>query len=192
MLYTQYLFSSGADIQLLVIPRPEPVSRSIRDDQSSFAGKFHVFSEALEADLDLMLAHHFGENLGALSFTRGVLEGIWRTDMSFTRLESDETVVSLTTNLDRSWVLFGKNLYAFIEYFYSGVGVSDGNYTDLDLDLTDRILRSELFTLGRDYLTLGSQLEWSPRLNMFFNHIFNLHDESDLSWLERVHILRAN
>ncbi len=175
--YAQWLFDWGADLQTVVIPRRVP-DGSLASDQSSFAGKFHHRIDSLELDFDLVAARHFDENLFGGGISMSLLGGVLRSDVSVTELRSGSNSVSFDANFDRSFLLFEKNLYGYVEYFRSGVGVGDGEYNSISQDALDRLGRGELFVLGRDYLAAGTKLEMHPLLNWFTSTIFNLHDES--------------
>jgi hypothetical protein len=55
--------------------------------------------------------------------------------------------------VDYSWVWAKKNVYGFVEFFYSGAGRDDYTRAIFDPQVTDRIDRGELFTLGKYYLS---------------------------------------
>lgn len=190
MLYMQYLFGSGDDLQFLAIPRRDPLDGQVEEDQSSFATKLHGRAECFEIDYDLVGARHFGEYLAGIGVNREVLGAVARIDATFTELEDGEQVVSTVVNLDRSGVVIEKNIYGYIEYFLSGVGLKDVSTFPLHPELTDRISRGELFTLGRDYLAIGGRIEWTPLLNIYLNEILNLHDESSFPQLRATYDVR--
>jgi hypothetical protein len=59
--------------------------------------------------------------------------------------------------------------------------------------LQERISRGELFSLGRDYLAAGMQIELTPLFNLFPSMIWNLNDDSfffqvraDYDWKENI------
>jgi len=104
---------------------------------------------------------------------------VWRLDALHTAVPEQKDVWSLATNLDYSWVLFGKNMYGFVEYYRNGFGsASASGYLAADPELIARLLRGEVFTIGRDYAALGVQVELSPLVNAFANVIQNLNDAS--------------
>jgi hypothetical protein len=62
--------------------------------------------------------------------------------------------------------------------------------------LQERISRGELFSLGRDFLTAGMQIELTPLFKAFPSTIWNLNDDSfffqvraDYDWKENVLII---
>ena len=187
MLYTQWLFDSGDDLQAIAIPRRDPSTNSLQEEESSFALKYHGRIDALLIDYDLLASRHFEEWLYGLGVSGEVLEAIWRFDVSLIDLRREQSALSMVANIDYSWVLFGKNFYAFLEYFYSGVGTSKENYSMPAERLVDRIARGELFTLGRNYLGIGGRFEATPLVNTYLNHFVNIGDSSGLVQLRIVY-----
>ncbi len=182
LLYLQWLQETGGELQFLLIPRRDPVDDSIESDRSSYALKWHDRVEGLELEYDLLAAAHYGETVIGAGVSHDVMDAVWRLDVSLTDLEQRGIEPAVVTNLDRTWEVFGKNVYGYAEYYRSAVGVGSDDYGSLDLDddITDRLSRGELFTLGRDYIGAGVRLEWTPLINLFSNTIFNLHDESGI------------
>lgn len=176
MLYGQYLFSDGGDVQLLSVVRRDPLTSSVLSTQSSFAGKWHTNVNGI--DVDLVLAQHYDEPHFGGGIAAPVFDGVLRADAMLVDVENGDAEFSLITNYDRSWIFAGFNMYGFVEYFHSGFGVSESSYLDPPLELAERLLRGELFTLGRDYMSVGLQTELTPRWNWFVSLINNLHDES--------------
>lgn len=181
MVYQQLLFEGGEDIQLLLIPRRDNSSDDIDSSDSSYATKLRGQIGTSSLGYDLVLARHYNDFLYGAGVNKEFLEAIWRVDVLLTDLADSEQAVSLVANVDRSWILFDKNVYGFVEYFRSGVGVSGDNYAHIDSALSDRIERGELFTLGSDYLAVGGQIELDPRINLFVSDIANLHDASGVA-----------
>ena len=176
MLYGQWLFDSGNDMQAILLPRREPGSNDVECDQSSFVFKYHGMNAGF--DYDLLTARHYDETLLGIGLAKDWHGAIWRFDVSVTKLNDGGHATSLVTTLDRSWTWIGHNIYGYIEYFRNGVGEADKNYTTPNTDLQERISRGELYNLGRDYLAAGMQIELSPLLNLFPSMIWNLNDES--------------
>jgi hypothetical protein len=195
MLYGQWLFESGNDLQMILLPRRNPNTDHVESEQSSLAFKYHgTYRE--EWDFDLLAARHFNENVFGIGLSKGVYEALWRLDVSATRLKEGSTVVSLVSNIDYSWVWFEKNFYGYIEYFRNGVGETQrANYLSLESALQTRLQRGEVYTLGRDYLGGGVQIELTPLFNLYTNWIGNLHDSSGIfqirgiyDWMENVQL----
>ena len=55
-------------------------------------------------------------------------------------------------NIDYSWMWWERNFYGFLEFYFNGLG--NDQYTEAltDPDLSERLERGELHTLGRAYL----------------------------------------
>jgi hypothetical protein len=194
MLYGQWLFDSGDDLQAIVLPRRDPVADDVESEQSSFAFKYHGMKAGI--DYDLLAARHFDEPLLGIGLAKDWRGAIWRFDVSVTELNDGGHATSLVSNLDRSWTWLGYNIYGYIEYFRNGVGEAHEDYTPPNRDLQERISRGELFSLGRDFLTAGMQIELTPLFKAFPSTIWNLNDDSfffqvraDYDWKENVLII---
>ena len=195
MLYGQWLVGAKDDVEAMIVPRRDPSTNRVEGDQSSYAVKYRFRLSGF--DLDLLAAHHFGENLAGVGVVRSVGGAVWRLDVSYTDLETGGSATSLVTNMDYSWMWGGKNVYGYAEYFHSGVGESDrANYPFPNVELSERLARGELFTLARDYAALGLQVEFTPLFNFYTNLIANVHDGSKYlqlrgvyDWLEDVQLM---
>jgi hypothetical protein len=177
MLLAQWTLSEGGDVQAIVLPRRDPSTHELESEQGSYAVKLR--RRAGEFDLDFLAARHVGESLFGVGFVRSIGGAVWRLDTSYTDLDDDDGAWSLVTNVDYSWSWFDRNVYGYVEYFRNGFGESDtGAYASPDPALSARIDRGELYTLGRDYLALGLQVELSPLVNLHTNLIRNLNDGS--------------
>lgn len=176
MIYGQWLFDGGDDVQFIVLPRRDPVSHDLETDQGSIAFKYHGMKAGI--DYDLLAARHYDEPLLGIGLARDWHGAIWRIDVSVTELDDGGHATSLVTNLDCSWTWLDRNVYGYIEYFRNGVGEADKNYTRTNRDLQERISRGEVFTLGRDFLAAGMQIELTPLFNLLPSMIWNLNDQS--------------
>ncbi len=186
MFYGQWLYGDQDDMQAIVLPRRNPVTRRVEGDQSSYAVKFH--SRVSGFDLDWLAAHHYGENLAGAGVVKSVGGAVWRMDVSYTGLKDRANAFSLVTNMDYSWTWGGKNIYGYLEYFRNGVGETDrANYAMPNAALSARLARGELFTLARDYAALGLQIEFNPLFNLYTNLIGNLNDGSKFLQLRGVY-----
>ncbi|MDM8547916.1 hypothetical protein QUF61_15615 [Candidatus Venteria ishoeyi] len=182
MLYGQWLLDNGADIQWIILPRRHIHNHKLSSGQSSFAVKFHHSLE--EIDFDLLLARHYAQNSIGAGFAADIGGAVWRMDIRLDHKPSGGNTVSMLSNLDYAWTLYGKNVYGLIEYYYNGFGLSQSeNYAKPPAELSQRLLRGDLFNLGRDYLATALQIELSPLYNLFASSIFNLHDQSGIMQL---------
>ncbi len=191
MLYGQWLVGEKDDVQAMLVPRRDPATDRVEGNQSSCAVKFR--SRLSGFDLDLLASRHFAENLAGVGFVKSVGGAVWRLDVSYTDLETGGSATSLVTNMDYSWTWGGKNVYGYAEYFRNGVGETNRtHYTAPNAALSGRIARGELFTLARDYATLGLQVEFTPLFNLYANLIANLNDGSKYLQLRGVYDWRQD
>lgn len=179
MLYGQWLFNSGNDVQSVLVPRRDADSGDLGSDQGSLAFKYHGFLDAKE--YDLLAAHHFGDNMLGVGAATDWRETVLRTDLTLTDTE-EKVIASAVANISYSWVWGEKNVSGFLEYFYNGFGQKNGDYNPDDLvsntELMQRLARGEVFTLGRNYLAGSITYEATPLLLLTPNVFINLDDPS--------------
>ncbi|MEJ2033029.1 MAG: hypothetical protein P8Y63_08340 [Deltaproteobacteria bacterium] len=183
LLYVQISKLKSGDLQMLYVPRRDPDTGEVEWDQSSLAGKVHFARGVTE--FDLMAAKHIECDVFGLGSVGYIGTAAWRFDAVWTHPNEGDSAsdyLSLVSNLDTSWVWWGKNFYGFIEFFYSGIGKVKGDYTAalLDPEITDRLARGELFTVGRFYLDGMVQVELHPLVNLFLTMITNVQDPSGI------------
>ncbi len=183
MLYGQYLQQSGNDLQVVWVIRRNS-NGDISKKVDSLAAKYHGFIGSNE--YDLLLAEHYGDaifGIGGITDTNGA---IWRGDVTLTHTPTDE-VISLVTSLTYSWQSWGHNTSGVLEYFYNGFGQSNGDYSLASLnnntDLTERLIRGELFTLGQHYIAASAMVEITPLWLLTPNVFINASDGSFLAQL---------
>ena len=192
MLYGQYLTESGDDMQAVWVLRRD-FDGDVSSDVDSVAAKYHGF--AGNKEYDLLLAQHFDDNVFAIGGLSDLGSALWRGDITLTDTQTDN-VISLVTSLTYSWVGWERNISGVAEYFYNGFGQADGDYSPAALaanpDLTERIVRGELFTLGRNYLALSAMIEMTPLWLLTPNAFINLSDGSLLAQLVTSHDLKQD
>jgi hypothetical protein len=181
MVNVQVPLDSRGNLQFLYVPRRNPASHEVEWDQSSLAGKLHFARGTTE--FDIMAAEHYGSEVVGLGSTGYLGDTAWRLDAVWTFLDQkslEDNYLSLVANMDYSWVWWGKNVYGLIEFFYNGLGKAD--YTDAlsDPDISERLARGELFTLGRTYLSGHIRMELHPLFNIYLTAINNLADPSGI------------
>lgn len=178
MIYTQFSVSKMGDFQFLYVPRRDPSSGDVEGNQSSLAGKLHFAWGTTE--FDIMAAKHFKDEVVGLGSTGYLGDAAWRLDATWTFLDEDNDYLSLVANMDYSWVWWEKNFYGFLEFFYNGLGNNQYTEAFADPDISERLDRGELFTLGRSYLSGHIRVELHPLFNVFFTVINNLTDPSGI------------
>ena len=180
MLYAQYLLDSGNDWQFVSVQRRDDED-NVSSDVSSTALKFHGFG--LQWEYDLLMAEHYDEFMLGVGGLLNVGESVVRGDITLTD-GKEEWVTSLVLNWSYSWEWGGHNVSGVAEYFYNGFGLRESDYTAEKIreetDLVDRIVRGELFTLGRHYVAGSLLLELTPLVNITPNLFVNLGDSSAL------------
>lgn len=181
MLYVQGLFDNGNDLQALLVPRRNIDSGKVESDDSALAAKMHWLLGGDE--VDLLVARNYGDNILGFGYTTELAGNVVNTNISLTD-SGDDTVFSAVVNYNFSSIVHGKNLTGFIEFFYNGFGLSgrENSVRDVvdDTALYERLLRGELFTIGRYYLAGSVQVEMTPLLILGPTLFVNLGDGSGL------------
>jgi hypothetical protein len=199
MLYGQYLFNSGNDLQAVAIVRRDPRSGEVEKDQSSLAFKYHGFLGMNE--VDLLAAEHYGDQLLGIGGIVNVGGAVLRGDLTWTQTDLDE-VWSAVASLSYSWNWGGKNISGAVEYYYNGFGQDNSDYSSAALlqnpDLLKRIARGELFTLARHYAAASATIEVTPLFMLIPSVFLNIEDPSALaqlvaqySWKQNLMLLGA-
>jgi hypothetical protein len=191
LLYGQWQWAGVGDVQLMLLPRRDPLTRVIDHEQASQALKLHA--RAAGFDVDALAARHYDQTLLGFGAVRSLGGAVWRFDASHTGVPGRTGVWSLVSNIDYSWARFGKNMYGFAEYYRNGFGSARASgYLAADPELTARLARGELYTVGRDYVALGMQVELSPLVNAFASVLQNLNDASRYLQLRGVYDWRQD
>jgi len=173
----------STDLQLLCVAHRNPETHDAGFNESSLGGKAH-FSRGT-TELDIMAARHYEDYV--LGFgSRGYLaDAAWRLDATWTALsdpaqESPDGYLSLVANMDYSWVLWDKNFYGLVEFYFNGLGDNDYEDAIANPDIVERLARGELFVLGRSYLSASVQIELHPLLQFYLTAINNINDPSGI------------
>jgi hypothetical protein len=192
MLYGQWLFDGGADIQGVIAPRRDPLTHRVENDQSAAGLKWHGFIGAEQQyGLDLMLARNHDSDVLGLALNGTLGGATWTAEAVPTRQSDGSMHTSWLADIEYAWTCFGRNCAGYAEYFRNGFGASGSHNTlaDLPEPLTERLARGELFTVSRDYVALGLTLEWTSLLNIKPLLIANLDDGSALLAVQVVRSL---
>lgn len=181
MAVVSFPLEPGNELQLLAVARRNPVGGKVELDHSSLAAKYH-FSRGM-AEYDLMAAKHYRDAVFGLGRVGYLGDAAVRLDGTWTMLNSgsgNDNFFSLVANLDYSWVWQDKNYYGLVEFFFNGLGSDQYTRILTDPDMTARLARGELYTLGRTYLAGELQVELHPLFNLSLTAITNLADPSGL------------
>lgn len=192
MLYGQYLQQSGNDLQAVWVFRRD-INGDVSSDVDTIAAKYHGFAGSKE--YDLLLAQHYDDNIIGVGGITDVGGAIWRGDITLTDTQTDN-VFSLVTSLSYSWIAWDHNFSGILEYFYNGFGQANADYSPAALasnpDLVKRIVRGELFTLGRHYVLASAMVEMTPLWLLTPNVFINASDGSFLAQLVSSYDLKQD
>lgn len=131
--------------------------------------------------IDLLAARNYGDTVVGAAYTGEWRENVINASATVTHAD-DENYLSVSASYNYSSILQGKNLTGFVELFYNGFGLSGKRHSIEDVieqqALFSRLLRGELFTIGKYYLAAGTLLEATPLLNLNPILFINLGDGS--------------
>jgi hypothetical protein len=177
MLYAQFLFADGSDLQLIAVPRPPEKYADPTANASSFAAHYHKAFSGFETTW--LVARDHGNWTGGIG-VNGPLEGAtWNVEFVPTAVDHGSGRTSLLANISDASTLFDRNATLFAEYFHNGFGVEgDTTFATLPADLKDMLARGELFNVRRDYVAAGLTWEWSPLVTISPTAIAGLNDGS--------------
>ena len=176
MLWASVITSDKSSLELLTVGRRHSQTNKIAATESSFAVKYNYANNKF--DTYALAARHYNENLLATGLSLDIEKAVFRTDLQIIELEDNDIEIVVLANIDRSWTIVEKNVYSYIEYFYNSMGTRrlDGASNEL----IERLQRSELFTINKNYLSTGAQIELLPILNSYTSTVINLNDGSGI------------
>jgi hypothetical protein len=177
MLYAQYLFGDGSDLQFIAVPRSTVLNGAPDSNESSIALHYHGRIAGWETTG--LLARDHGDWTGALGITGNVSGATWNVEVVPVAVRNGPTVVSALANISDAETVFDRNATLFAEYFRNGFGVTGpATFATLPPDLIDRLARGQLFNVRKDYLAAGMTLEYSPLVTLSPTLIADLDDQS--------------
>lgn len=177
MIYGQYLFDSGADMQAIYVPRPSTFGGAIDPDASTLALRGYTSLGAV--DLAWTIAQDRGDMVQSLGLSGSLGGASWKAEVVDWDLE--------TGSVDPSWLVsitnfgsigdFGTTYFA--EYYHNGFGEpASVSLADLSDALKKRMGTGQVFYAGRDFLALGGSLLVSPDVGITPSAIISLEDRS--------------
>lgn len=192
MLYGQYLFDDGSDLQAVIVPRPGREGGGLTTNASSFAMHYHASIGAYQTTL--LVARDHGDVVAGLGVNGTFGGASWNAEVIPTFVQNAGTYTSLLFNLSDAGSLWTHDVTGFVEYFRNGFGVSSRYYllSQLPVPLVNRLQRGQVFTTGRDYLALGAQLQVTALLQVSPTLIANLDDRSLYGLAEATYSLSDN
>jgi hypothetical protein len=192
MVYAQWLFADGADLQLIVVPRPARAGAQPSSNASSVA--LHLHASVLGHEVTGLLARDHGDVVAGAGLNGSLGGTTWNVELVPTFLDSGGTRVSALANISDAATLFGRNATLFAEYFHNGFGVDADRFSFAALppELLDRLARGQIFNTRRDYFASGMTWEIDPLLNVSPTLIANLNDGSLYALLAATRSLSDN
>ena len=178
MLYGQYLFDDGSDLQLVVVPRPMRRGGGLTANASSFALHFHTTLGNLQTTW--LIARDHGDMVAGIGINGSLGQATWNAEIIPTFVNGGGTYTSALFNISDAGTLWDRDVTYFAEYFRNGFGTGGTRYAlnTLPRPLIDRLLRGQLFDTACDYLAAGAQFQWTPLLQISPTLIANLDDLS--------------
>ncbi len=193
MLYGQWLFDSGMDVQAVVVPRRNPNTGRVAADQSSAGVRWHGFmGQQQQMGIDVLLAQDYRAKVLGIAVNGPLFGTTWTAEIVSTHLVDGGVRTSVLLNTQYAWSWGGKNINGYIEYFHNGFGVSGTGHTltRLPKSLVKRFVRGEVFTVSN--LATGIDIQWTPLLTLKPTVISNLDDGSALLMGQVVYSLTQN
>lgn len=177
MIYAQYLFDSGADLQAIAVPRARRQGGRVSAMASTFALKYHRSLGSVGTTW--LLARDHGETTAGIGLSGPLGGASWNAELVPT-FTGGHSYTSELVNISAAATLAGHSATLYAEYFRNGFGTSSrGAALDtLPPVLVDRLLRGEIFTTSRNYIAGGLSIEATPLLTLSPNLIVNLDDRS--------------
>jgi len=191
MVYAQYLFDSGADIQAIAVPRGVTLGGPVVFAASTYALRGHSALGSLDGNL--MLARDRGDSVAALGLSGALGGAAWNAEYIHWALSDGTHAPSWLLNISNFGVLFGRNISYFGEVYHSGFGVAASvPVVALPATLTKKLATGQVFFAGRDFFAAGLRVELTPDASVAPGAIVSLGDGSALASLSADYALGDN
>lgn len=179
MVYGQYLFDSGADVQAIYVPRPAVAGSAVDPDSSTIA--LRGFSNFGPVDASVLWAQDRGDRALAVGLS-GALGGAgWKAEVVDWQLATGAVDPSWVVNITNFGSLGDWGLSYFAEVYHNGFGTTPGTPVDvLPAALAKRMATGQVFYGGTDYVALGAQLLISPEFSLAPSAIISATDGSKM------------
>ena len=183
MVYGQWLFSNGSDIQMALVPHKQQRD-ALKSDPDNGKDTYALYANLYFGSLqwNLLLARDYADIVLGVGVNGPLADAVWNMEIIPTWLDDNTVKTSILLNISQASTMLNHNLNSFIEFYHNGFGKTDNRYTLIQLDpaLTAHLVRGQQFVTGRDYLTLGATWEWTPLMQLIPTIILNLNDGSNL------------
>lgn len=192
MVYGQWLFDDGSDLQFIAVPRPARAGGALTSNASSFALHLHTVIGGMQTTW--ILARDHGDWVAGAGINGELGQATWNAEIIPTFVHDGPVLTSGIVNISDATTLFGRDVTLFAEYYRNGFGLAARHYALIDLPapLRDRLARSQVFDTGRDYLAAGAQLQWTPLFQINPALIANLDDGGLYGVVQGIYSLREN
>ena len=180
MIYAQYLFDNGNDMEAVFVPRRAVAGGPMEWDQSTLA----LRTTLLLGDFDgtVMLAQDHGDTLLNFSLSGPVGDAAWSAEVGQWFLADGSSATNYLANFTNSGTLGEMNITYFAEYFHNGFGVDSSTPLDeLPASLATRLSTGQLFNVGQDFLALGGMLSVTAGVTVTPSVITSLNDGSSFA-----------
>lgn len=165
------------NLQLVAVGRRDS-NGTITSDASSFGSILNYEGEGY--DIGVLFGANRGNSIGGLSLSKNLGEYVVRLDASYYDTDNSSLKNDFLVNIDRGIQILGYETYLFIEYFYSGLGVSKDQYSEVNQDLNARIREGEIFTLSKHYLSGGARIQLNDLIQLNLLSVLNILDGSNV------------
>lgn len=188
MIYGQYLFDSGADIQAVYVPRPETVGGQISRENSTLAVR--GFTTVGMTDFTLTFAEDRGDRVTALGFSGslgalGVKGEYVNWDLASGSAEPSWVVSAMAFGSLGEW-----NATYSAALFHNGFGIAPGEA--YSAELLKKMSTGHVYLPNRDYLMLGGSIMFTPEFSVAPSAIISLEDQGSLVGLSASYVLGDN
>jgi hypothetical protein len=191
MIYVQYLFDSGADIQAIALPRPATIGGPVVAAESTYA--VLVSGTVGMIDGRLLAARDRGDNVVALGLSGPLGGASWNAEYVDWRPTDGPVDPSWLFNISTFGTLGNWNVSYFAEAFHNGFGVDASVPLDVLPDsLNKRLSTGQVFYAGQNFLAFGAQIQMTPDLGVAPMIISSLDDDSALASLSANYSLGDN
>lgn len=179
MIYGQYLFDCGADVQAIYVPRPSSFGGAIDPDASTLAMRGYASLGAV--DVAWTVAQDRGDRVQSVGLSGSLGGAAWKAEVVDWTLESGTVDPSWLVSLTNFGSLGDFGTTYFAELYHNGFGQpASVPVADLSAALTKRMGTGQVFYAGQDFLALGGSLLVSPDVGISPSAIISLEDRSAL------------
>ncbi len=177
MIYAQYLFDNGADIQAIALPRPATTGGPVMYTSSTYALRTNLQLGSLDASA--MFALDRGDTVSGVGLSGALGGASWNAEYIHWALSTGAVHPSWLFNISNFGTLGNWNISYFAEYYHNGFGVASSvDFLSFPASLKKRMSAGQVFYGGTDFLALGGQVQVNADLSFAPNAVISLNDGS--------------